>query len=165
MRFYNIFVLPVLMFNAGTWAAPQSIMDSVDIKMRKQLCLLLGVYYPNHISNDDLLKLTKQSALKGKIVQARWRLLGHQLRLPMEVPFWVAMKLVCDWLKKAKKAQGRPKSNILTQWTSDLASMDAFKRFKLSFFWIWSDVVIIREVAFDRYAWKQLVKKIVQACR
>ena len=54
MRAYNAFVLPVLLYNASTWVASQSIVNKLDVLHREHLRRVKGVAWPFRISNKVL---------------------------------------------------------------------------------------------------------------
>ena len=54
VRLYNAYVLPTLTYNIGTWGITHSEANKLDAFHRKQLSFLIGVFYPDHISNTAL---------------------------------------------------------------------------------------------------------------
>ncbi|RHY31560.1 hypothetical protein DYB32_003387 [Aphanomyces invadans] len=65
-RLYKVYVLPVLLYNCGTWALTPTQLDGLEAFHRRQLRLLLGIFYPHRIL----------------AARHRWRLFGHVLRAP-----------------------------------------------------------------------------------
>ena len=55
-RLHNAYVMPVLTYNACTWALTQSEMDELDAFRRSQLHRVVGITYPRKISNKALLE-------------------------------------------------------------------------------------------------------------
>ena len=51
LRLYNAFVRPVLLYKAGTWGQTGSETNKLNAFHRKQLRLLIGIKWPQRISN------------------------------------------------------------------------------------------------------------------
>ena len=58
---------------------------------RKLLRKLLGIIWPHRISNEDLYKSYGVQPRHEVITNARWKLIGHVLRLPLDIPAQMAM--------------------------------------------------------------------------
>ena len=56
VRVYNFYVKPVLTYNFSAWAIKKSIEAKIDAFHRKQLKRVIGIHYPNRISNKELYK-------------------------------------------------------------------------------------------------------------
>ena len=86
LRLNNSFVLPVLLYNIGTWGLTQKQNDQLDSFHRSQLRQIIGMRWPHRISNKALYCRCKCGPLSIRTLEARWRLFGHVLRLPRDVP-------------------------------------------------------------------------------
>ena len=82
LRLYKAFIVPVLTYNMGTWALTQAESAHLDSFHRTQLKHLLGIKWPQRISNKVLYQRCQCEPLSIKITEARWRLFGHVLRMP-----------------------------------------------------------------------------------
>ena len=100
----------------------------------KNRCLrkILGVFWPNTITNDELLRNTDATSLATQIKKRRWRWLGHVCRMsPGALP-----KTALRWTADGKTRRGRPKEtwrrtvekemkecgltwNTITKWAAD----------------------------------------------
>lgn len=110
LRLYNALVIPVLIYNAGTWGLTSEQSESLDKFHRRQLRQVLNVKWPHKISNNNLYKACKVlEPLSVKVARLRWSLFGHILRLDDEVPARKAMKLYCEQVCRSK---GRPKTTL-----------------------------------------------------
>ena len=56
VRVYNSYVKPVLTYNSSAWAVNKNIEAKIDAFHRKQPKRVIGIYYPNRISNKELYK-------------------------------------------------------------------------------------------------------------
>ena len=59
LRLYNALVIPVLIYNAGTWGLTSEQSESLNKFHRKQLRQVLNVKLPHKISNKNLCKACK----------------------------------------------------------------------------------------------------------
>ena len=72
IRLYKAYVIPTLTYNIGTWGLTKSDFNSLDTFHRKQLRFLLGIFYPDHISNKALYEHTQP--ISTMAIHARWKL-------------------------------------------------------------------------------------------
>ena len=91
LHFYNAFIVPAITYNMSTWALTQAESARLDSFHRTQLKHLLGIKWPQHISNAALYKRCQCEPLSIKMIEARWRLSGHVLRMPQNVPAQMAI--------------------------------------------------------------------------
>ena len=77
---------PLLLYNMGTWGLSQKQNDQLDSFHRSQLRQIIGMWWPHRISNKALYCRCKCGPLIIRTLEARWRLFGHVLRLPRDVP-------------------------------------------------------------------------------
>ena len=89
---YNVFVRPHLLYNAGSCPYTQQRLDKLDSFHRRQLRRVLGVFYPEHISNAEVYKKANVQPISVTIGTMRWAHLGHILRLNENAPAQLAMR-------------------------------------------------------------------------
>ena len=70
LRLYNCYVLPILLYNCGTWALTYSMPRSIESFHRRQLRKVIGVHYPNTISNDQVYVRTKTEPLRFHLLHS-----------------------------------------------------------------------------------------------
>ena len=80
MKIYNGLVMPFYIHSAGSLVLKRTELDKLDAHHRKQLRRLLGVFYPEHISNEKVYEKTRTRPISVEIAKARWTLMGHILR-------------------------------------------------------------------------------------
>jgi len=85
-RLYNCCAQSRLLYNAGASAYRKTELDKLDAAHRRHLRRILGVFYPEHISNVEVYERTKARPISIDVIERRWTLLGHTLRLPKETP-------------------------------------------------------------------------------
>jgi hypothetical protein len=118
LRLYNAYVVPVLTYNACTWALTDTQLDELDAFHRRQMRAVLGITYPRKISNEKLYERCNTQALRHTIRGARWRMFGHVLRMTDHVPAKYAMKRYFD--PRINIYRGRPRTTIQTVLDNDL---------------------------------------------
>ena len=119
LRLYASFVIPVLTYNMGTWGLTQADLDRIDTYHRRHLRQIIGVHWPNRISNVALYHRCQCRPISESIVTARWRLFGHVLRLPRDAP---AQRAIDHYFADTEAAafRGRPRTSLPTTLCSDL---------------------------------------------
>ena len=167
MRAYNALVLPVLLYNCGTWGVTDAVIDKLEVFHRRQLREVLGVK-TRDIHNVDLYKRCNTSQLKGRITHARWSLFGHVLRLARDTPAQLAM----DYYTQVEVSdRGRPittlpvvlfneykKYKIMT--INDKRRVDKKPEMKTYQRSTSQMLVELRGLAGDRVEWRNVVAKI-----
>ena len=94
MKIFNATVLSLLTQSAGATAFMRRNLDKLDAHHRTLLRRLLGVYWPNTISNVDVYEQTNTSPITVSVIRARWSFFGHLLRLAWKdesIPAWSIM--------------------------------------------------------------------------
>ena len=161
MRAYNAFVLPVLLYNASTWGASQSIVNKLDVLHRQHLRRVRGVAWPFRISNKVLYASCGAEPLGLVVRRLRWNLFGHVLRLHRSTPAQTAMDFYCD-TATINKQKGRPITtlpvllfNEYHQYKQQTSSSTYRQK---------PDVALreLRRLANDRGGWAVLAKNICE---
>jgi hypothetical protein len=67
-------------------------LDKLDCHQRNILRRLLGIFYPERIGNIELYKRAKTTPVSIQIKNARWKFIGHALRLDENTPLNKSMK-------------------------------------------------------------------------
>ena len=112
IQLYNSLVVSVLLYNCSCWAAPQDILESVNIVQRKHLKRILNIYWPNTISNDALYARTKMKPLTERIEKARWTMLGHVLRSDNNTPAYQSFLFAAFGCNGLKGRIGKHRTNL-----------------------------------------------------
>ena len=115
IRLYNAFIMPVHTYNCSTWGVPKIILARLDSFHRRQLRSLIGVRWPQKISNEKLYERCGPAPHSEFIKKmARWRFFGHVLRLPREAPAQLALEWYLNIFCNRKIAgwRGRPRCNL-----------------------------------------------------
>ena len=111
LRLYNAFIMPILTYNAGTWGLTDVTLKSLDAFHRRQLRSLLGIKWPETISNAALYRRCCSEPISDVIKRLRWQLFGHILRLDEDTPARMAMANYFDG-RNQTRWQGRPRTTL-----------------------------------------------------
>ena len=153
IRLYKAYVLPVLTYNIGTWGITQSEANRLDAFHRKQLRFLIGVFYPDHITNSALYNRCRSEPISTIARQARWQLFGHILRLPISVPANKAMTTY--YSKPGAGRRGRPRTTLPVVLSEDIKCTNY--QLKTS-----ADLEVLRTKAQAREEWTDLIEQITR---
>ena len=92
IRLYETLVKSVLLYNCGTWGVSKDDQRKLNSFHRRQLRKVTWIQWPHKISNNKVYKITGTKPLLITIIERRWKLLGHILRLPADSPARKAMR-------------------------------------------------------------------------
>ena len=106
IRIYNAYVKPVLLYNCGTWGATDTTIKTLESFHRGQLRRVLGIHYPEHISNKMVYFRCGKNCnpLRYDLLKARWKSFGHILRRGEDIPANLEMESYFKY--KGKKCPG-----------------------------------------------------------
>ncbi|KAL3666471.1 hypothetical protein V7S43_019057 [Phytophthora oleae] len=112
------------LYNCGTWALTDSVLRSLESFHRKQLRKVIGVRYPDTISNDKLYDRTKTQPLRFYLLCSRWSLFGHILRRPAGIPAYRFMTAFFN-PSETGKWRGRHRLTLPMVLDADLQTLSA----------------------------------------
>ena len=156
VRVYNAFILPILLYNSGTWGLTPVQMRNIDTFHRRQLRIVIGVRYPQIITNADLYRRTGSQPVSALIRLARLKLLGHICRLPGEAPAQEAMSAYYVREGGEKIFRGRPPSTLPIVLAIELSRANISLKST-------QDLQTLRKSARDRKEWHAIIQKIVSS--
>jgi hypothetical protein len=128
IRAYNALVLPVLLYNCGTWGVTGGVIEKLEVFHRRQLREVLGVKTKD-LHNVDLYERCGVSPVKHHVAWAKWSLFGHTLRMTRDTPAQVAMDFYCQSSESDVKSMGRASTTLPAQLFNEYR--DYLKKFKL----------------------------------
>jgi len=91
VQLYRAIVESVLLYNCGTWALPVALADRLDRAQRKMLRRVVGLKWSDKVTNEDLYAQCEIHPASIQVLNARWRLFGHTLRMNENTPAKQAM--------------------------------------------------------------------------
>lgn len=160
MHTYIALVQSVLLYNASTWGLRQDVLNKLDTFHRKHLRRIVGIRWPQRISNKELYKLCNVQPLSITISRLRWQLFGHILRLDPNTPAQIAMDYYCTKSIKCLKS-GRAKTTLPILLFNEFHNYK--QSFKKSSYRQQHKTALkeLRKVASDRIKWRKVVDSIV----
>ena len=149
IKLYEAFVTPVLLYNCNSWAAPQNVLNKIDVCQRKHLRRIIKMTYPHIISNKDLYARCQVTPLSERVTKSRWKMLGHILRSDCNSPPQLALSFAVDSMINMRGRVGRHQSNILKTIFCDLNKRSINLRNL-------DDLTELRHIASNRNLWRNL---------
>ena len=152
LRLYESFVVPVLIYNMGTWGLTKAELDRLDAYHRRHLRQIVGIHWPHRISNTALYRRCRCHPISEDITSARWRLFGHVLRMPRDTP---AQQAIDYYFADTGDAtfRGRPRTSLPTALSADLRRVGRTLRRP-------ADIDALRLL--NREQWRQLERDIAE---
>ena len=161
---YKTLVKPILLYNASTWGLTKTDEKNLNSFHRQQLRNILNVKYPRIMRNANVYKVAEEIPLSLQILSARWRLMGHCLRLPIDTP---VRKAMCHYFQpsNAPGFKGRARTTLPITIHNDLrrattASSDFFHHFGICSLNSMQDLVKLTQLAANRKVWLEMVNSI-----
>ena len=149
---YEAQVVSVLLYNCGCWSAPKDVLAKLDVCHRKHLRQILNIHWPaGTISNRELYHRCQTGPITERVRRARWRLLGHILRMADNCPPVTAMKFALNSGDLFSGRRGRPRITLLNTIQSDL------KMYNLTLNNI-EDFDNLRQIAMVKANWRNMFK-------
>ncbi|KAE9335811.1 hypothetical protein PF008_g13319 [Phytophthora fragariae] len=152
VRLYNSYVLPILLYNCGTWALTKGGVLGLESFHRRQLRQVLGIRHPRRISNAALYKRCNARPLRYRITKARWVLFGQVLRGSDRNPAFMQMARYFDSSTEGGW-RGRPRTTLPTLLDQNFRNTKRGRRLRTK-----TDLLTFRTQATE---WKKLVEEII----
>ncbi|MEE8289617.1 MAG: reverse transcriptase domain-containing protein [Nitrosomonadaceae bacterium] len=161
LKLFEALVLSILLYNCSCWGLRKVDEDQLDSFHRRLLRKICNIRWPNTISNHKLYRITKTKPLMVTITRARWRYLGHVLRMDAKSPPREAMKYYFNAPVDQKKFSGQRRATIFTTLQRDISNTKhKFPHFQIHTLQSSADLDAIQTLALDRQTWKRITKSI-----
>ena len=140
LKLYQSCVVSTLLYGSECWR-----MTEVDLnKLRSfhTICLrrILRVFWPEKISNEDLLRSCRQEDMGTIITRRRWRWIGHVLRKDSQsIP-----RTALHWTPCGRRKRGRPRTTWRRTVENEIKDMHSS----------WGSLA---RLAQDRQGWRDFV--------
>ena len=103
LKIYKRSAKSVLLYGVECWKTTREDLNISEAFQNRCLRRILKIYWPNKISNKELLERTKIESIGDNIKKRRWSYIGHILRRDENT------KVVMTWAPEGKRKKGRPK--------------------------------------------------------
>ncbi|KAJ8717892.1 hypothetical protein PYW07_005822 [Mythimna separata] len=105
LKIFRSNVKSVLLYGCETWKVTKEISRQIQVFVNRCLRRILGIYWPETISNVELLEKCRESPIDHQIKRRKWSWIGHTLRRDSNhIP-----KQALDWNPQGKRKRGRPR--------------------------------------------------------
>ena len=168
LKLYRTIPKTVLTYNSATWGLGKTDEDGLDSFHRNQLRKVLHIKWPNIIRNRDLYNVTKEIPLSLTILQNRWRLFGHILRLDRQTP---AQQSMFHYFAPSsqKGFRGRSRQTLPTTINRDLTqaqnTLNIKDIFGIESFKYINDLHKLILIASDKAKFDRLAKEVLRAAQ
>ena len=164
IKLYHSLVKSVLTYNSCTWGMGVQEEREMDGFHRRQLRQVLGVKYPTTMRNAVVYERAKARPLSVEITEARWKMLGHTLRMHEKTPARLAMKYYFQIPPRAKKYRGRKRTSIVTTINRDIErTRKKYPEFDVKPLKTELDLRNIRVKSLNRKHWQRRVSMVTKA--
>jgi len=105
LKLYQSCVISVLLYGSECWRMTATELNRLRSFHTTCLRRILRIFWPEKISNEDLLRRCKQEDMGTIISRRRWRWIGHVLRRKPDSTVRTAL----HWTPEGKRKRGRPR--------------------------------------------------------
>ena len=119
IRIFETYVASIFLYNSEIWTLTKSKENKINAFQHKILRKILNIKWPKKITNEELMKKTKQRNWTSRIKIRRLSYYGHLCRLNENTPAQRALKYIT--INKRKKClRGGQRKTWIKQITEDL---------------------------------------------
>ncbi len=156
MRAFNGYIASVFLYNSEIWTLTKNLENTINTFQRRQLRNILGIHWPQTISNEELYARTKTEPWNTTVRRRRLNWLWHLMRLHPDTP---ARQALTEYLRKVKRPKGRPTHTWMEQIRKDLLQVNI----KLDQQCARNTADQLCELTKDRDRWRAIVRRVVLA--
>ena len=105
LKLFDAIVKSALMYGCESWALTGKLEKKLRVFQQKSLRRIMKVFYPNLVSNAEILRRSGQRDIVNEITDKKWRWVGHMARKHPE-------HLTCqafNWQPVGRRRRGRPR--------------------------------------------------------
>ena len=165
LKLYNILVKHILIYNSGTWGMTKKEEESINAFHRKQLRKIWRHTWRHRVTNNSLYEMSNSKTLSADIKKARWKMLGHVLRLSENTPAQRSMKCYFENYENKKRFRGRPRTTLPVVIEQDLKAANKVNPciLNISILNSINDLRELQQLAQDREKWKEIVDLVCES--
>lgn len=105
LRIFQSNVKTVLLYGCETWKTNKNHIKGLQTFINRCLRRILGIRWPEVVSNEELWRRTKQTPVDIEIRRKKWRWLGYTLRREESS----IARQALDWSPQGVRRRGRPR--------------------------------------------------------
>ena len=149
---YRAIVESVLLYNCATWALNTTQAQRLDIVQRRMLRQIIGLKMSDRTSNDALYVRCNVQRASAQVIDARWRMFGHTLRMDEDTPARKAMTYYFSSDQPGRQGNFLTIASVLSKEFEGVTG----RKIKTL-----AEYKYVIQHAQDRKAWQQLVSNVV----
>ena len=142
VRIFNSNVKAILLYASESWTVTQRTIDRSQVFVNKCLRKIMGIHWPDKITNKDLWRETGQEPVIEHLRRRKWNWIGHTLRKSDDC----IAKQALQWTPQGRRSRGRPRNT----WKRDLEK----EMWTAGFRYSWRKM---ESAAQDRAGWRRVV--------
>ncbi len=119
IRIFNSNVKSVLLYGAETWKTTAECNRKIQAFIGRCLRRILGIWWPNRISNQELWEQTNQIPPINQLKKRKWTWIGHTLRKGSGN----ITRKALQWNPQGKRKRGRPRNTWRRSWEEEVRRM------------------------------------------
>lgn len=104
LKIFNSSVTSVLLYGCNTWSLTKSRLKKLQTFTNRCLRQILQIFWPNWVTNEQLLALANLSTIECEIKKRKWNWIGHTLRKPNRE----IARSALEWNPQGYRDPGRP---------------------------------------------------------
>lgn len=143
LRLFDCSVKSVLLYGSTTWGLTQTNIHKLQTFVNRCLRRILRIFWPNTISNNELLNATNNIKVEDEIKKRKWTWIGHILRRSDDD----ITKAALQWNPQGQRRPGRPRTTWIRSVRRECADLNKS----------WNQIKIL---ANDRIRWREFVKAL-----
>ena len=144
IKIYNSCVISTLLYGSECWRMTESDLKKISTFHTKSLRRIKRVFWPQRLSNEDLIQQCHHEKMEDILVKRRWKWIGHTLRRDADN----ISKTALHWTPEGKRKRGRPKNTWRRTVETEMKDWNE----------TWGT---IRRKAQDRRGWKSFVAALI----
>ena len=123
-KIYQSYVMSTLLYGSECWRMTESDITKLSVFHTKNLRRILQTFWPDTISNQQLLARCNKDSMENIIMGRRWRWIGHVMRREQDNITRTAL----HWIPEGKRKRGRPRNTWRRTMESELRSWPGTNR-------------------------------------
>jgi hypothetical protein len=140
LRIFASNVMSVLLYGCETWKMSESIKHRLQVFVNRCLRRILGIFWPEKISNRELWARTGQRPVAEEIQRRKWRWIGHVARRGEDD---IARRALM-WNPQGARRRGRPRGTWRGTCEREMEQIGC----------TWRELLALAQ---DRQAWRNIV--------
>lgn len=145
IRIFNANVKSVLLYGCETWLVAEDVTSKLQVFVNRCLRRILGIFWPNTISNIDLHRKCQQDPIGIEIKRRKWGWVGHTLRKGANT----IARQALDWNPQGQRRRGAPKRTWRRSLDTEIQQIDS------SYTWR-----RVKAMANDRKLWREITSDL-----